>query len=332
MFRLLIAAAVGALYVAAGCAAVGTTGGPATITVKGQLAYAQRVALPGNAGAVVEVRDISRPEGEGVVAERRIDLRGRQMPIPFELEVDPARLEPGRPYAVRGGITIGGRPAWVSDPVPLAARSGTVDLGTLALQPVRVGAFPSTFLCGDLRVTLDFLGEKARLTVGQTEWEMRQTRTASGARFEALNDPTTWFWNKGRGGMLSIKGREYPECREADVSAADVRGAEWIVEDIDGGGIIDRSRATLVFGPDGRLSGRGSCNAYTGQYVMAGDSVTVSGIVSTTMSCAPALMAQEARFLEVLRDVKRFEIRADGALVLHTDDRRSILARRGRPG
>jgi heat shock protein HslJ len=47
------------------------------------------------------------------------------------------------------------------------------------------------------------------------------------------------------------------------------------------------------------------------------------------MSCAPSLMAQEARFCEVLRDVKRFEIRADGALVLHTDDRRSILARRG---
>jgi heat shock protein HslJ/uncharacterized lipoprotein YbaY len=329
MLRFIVAGTAAVLAVAAGCATVGTAEAPRMITVKGQLAYAQRVALPGNAGAIVEVRDTSQPEGKGVVAERRIELRGRQVPIPFELEVDPARLEPGRPYAVRGGITLGGRPAWISDPVPIAARSGTVDLGTLALQPVRIGAFPSTFVCGDLRMTLDFLGEKARLTVGQAEWEMRQTRAASGARFEAVNDPTTWFWNKGQGGRLSIKGREYPECREASVSGADVQGVEWIVEDINGGGIIDRSRATLVFGPDGRLSGRGSCNAYTGRYAMTGDGVTVSGIAGTKMSCAPSLMAQEARFHEVLRDVKRFEIRADGALVLHTDDRRSILARRG---
>jgi putative lipoprotein len=144
-----------------------------------------------------------------------------------------------------------------------------------------------------------------------------------------VNDPTTWFWNKGQGGRLSIEGREYPECREAAVSGADVQGVEWIVEDINGGGIIDRSRATLVFGPDGRLSGRGSCNTFNGQYVITGDAVTVSGIAGTKVSCAPSLMAQEARFHEVLRDVKRFEIRADGALVLHTDDRRSILSRRG---
>jgi len=299
------------------------------ISVKGELSYAQRVALPGGAQAIVEVRDSAQPEGQGVVAERRIDLRGRQVPIPFELDVDQARLEPGKAYAVRGAVTIGGRPAWLTDPAPLVARSSAVDLGTLVLQPVRVGAFPSTFLCGDLRMTLDFLGEKARLTVGQTEWDMRQTRTASGARFEAVNDPATWFWNKGQGGILSIQGREYPECREASVSGADVRGVEWIVEDVNGGGIIDRSRATLVFGPDGRLSGRGSCNGYTGQYAMTADSVTVSGIASTTMSCAPSLMAQEARFLEALRDVKRFQIRADGALVLHTEDRRSIRARRG---
>jgi heat shock protein HslJ/uncharacterized lipoprotein YbaY len=329
MLGVVIVGAVAALSVAAGCANVGTAEAPRMVTVKGQLSYAQRVALPGNAGAIVAVRDTSEPDGKGVVAERRIDLRGRQVPIPFELDVDPARLQAGRPYAMRGGITIGGRPAWISDPVPLAARSGTVDLGTLALKPVRIGAFPSTFVCGDLRMTLDFLGEKARLTVGQREWEMRQTRTASGARFEAVNDPKTWFWNKGQGGMLAIEGREYPECREARVSGADVQGVEWIVEDINGGGIIDRSRASLVFGPDGRLSGRGSCNAYAGRYAMTGDGITVSGIAGTKMSCAPSLMAQEARFHEVLRDVRRFEIRADGALVLHTEDRRSILARRG---
>ena len=301
------------------------------LTVKGTLTHAERIGLPANSAAVVEVRDISQTEGRGVAAEQRFDLRGRQVPIPFEVNVDPAKLEAGKAYTVRGAVTIGGRPAWASDAVPLTARSGTVDVGALAMKPVRVGAFPTAFQCGDLRATVDFLGERARLTIGQTEYELRQTRTASGARYEAVGDPSTWFWNRGRGGMLSWKGRQYPECREAAATLSDLQGVEWVVEDINGGGIIDRSRATLVFGPDGRLSGRGSCNTYTGRYVVSGDTVRVSELASTRRACAPSLMDQETRFHDALKQVARFEVRADGALVLHTDDRRSILARRGGP-
>ena len=312
---------------AAGCA--GFAPAPATMTVKGELTYAARIALPGSAQAIVEVRDTSQPEGSGVVAEQRIDLRGRQIPVPFALTVDPAKLDAGKRYAARGAVTIAGRPAWATDPVPLTPRSGVVELGTLIMQPVRLQAFPSTFQCGDLRATIDFLDSRARLTIGQTTWELRQTRTASGARFEAVDDPSTWFWNRGDGGRLSVKGREYPECRMVKTSGADLRGVEWVVEDINGGGIIDRSRATLVFGADGRLSGRGSCNTYTGGYVIEGDTLKVANVAGTMMACAPSLMTQEARFHDVLKNVTRFEIRADGALVLHADDRRSIVARRG---
>jgi heat shock protein HslJ len=46
------------------------------------------------------------------------------------------------------------------------------------------------------------------------------------------------------------------------------------------------------------------------------------------MACPPALMQQEARFLEVLRNVRRFDVSANGALVLQTGDRRTITARR----
>jgi heat shock protein HslJ len=40
-------------------------------------------------------------------------------------------------------------------------------------------------------------------------------------------------------------------------------------------------------------------------------------------------MQQEALFLDVLRNVSRFDIGPDGALVLHANDRRTIKARRG---
>jgi heat shock protein HslJ len=39
-------------------------------------------------------------------------------------------------------------------------------------------------------------------------------------------------------------------------------------------------------------------------------------------------MQQEAKFLEVLQNVRRFDVTVDGALVLETDDRRTIKARR----
>jgi hypothetical protein len=48
----------------------------------------------------------------------------------------------------------------------------------------------------------------------------------------------------------------------------------------------------------------------------------------TIMASAPALMAQERLFLDMLQNVRRFDVRPDGALVLQTDDRRTITARR----
>jgi heat shock protein HslJ/uncharacterized lipoprotein YbaY len=327
--RSLAACGLLALGALAGCAGP-VAREPAMLTVKGTLVAREHVGLPAGSVAIVEVRDASRPEGSGVVAEQRIDLKGRAGPIPFRVEVDPRKLEADRPYAVRGGVTVGGRPAWITSPLPLASRSGVIDLGELALMPLRIGAFPIRFQCGEAAMTIDFLGERARLTVGQTEYEMRQTRTADGARFEAVNDATTWFWNRGRGGTLSWQGQEYPECRQVDTTLSELMGAQWVVEDIDHAGIIDRSRATLAFGADGQLSGRGGCNTYAGHYEVRDNTVRISGVVGTMRECSPALMNQERRFYAVLRDATRVQVRADGALVLHTDDRRSIVTRRER--
>jgi len=105
-------------------------------------------------------------------------------------------------------------------------------------------------------------------------------------------------------------------------------GTEWVVEDIDGGGIIDRSRATLRFLPDGRIAGRASCNDYVGRWTLDGERLRVDGLGSTLKACAPALMAQERRVLDRLRSASRFEITPDGALRLLGDGPGGLLARR----
>ncbi|RXZ42813.1 META domain-containing protein [Crenobacter cavernae] len=125
---------------------------------------------------------------------------------------------------------------------------------------------------------------------------------------------------------MAVDGRRYRGCGGEPVAL--LRGAEWVVEDIGGGGIIDSSRATLNFRDGGRLDGRASCNSYSTSYTLTGESLTVGRGASTLMACAPALMQQEQRFLDILQGVNRFEISDTGALVLIDAQGRKITARR----
>jgi heat shock protein HslJ len=46
------------------------------------------------------------------------------------------------------------------------------------------------------------------------------------------------------------------------------------------------------------------------------------------MACAPALMRQEDLFLDILKNVRGFELGPDGALILRAGDGRTVTARR----
>ncbi len=105
------------------------------------------------------------------------------------------------------------------------------------------------------------------------------------------------------------------------------RGGGWVVDDLAGAATIDGSRLTLQFLADDRIAGRASCNRYQGQYQLSDSgALTVSGLGSTRMACAPALMQQEARFLELLGQVTRARIGQDGSLRLSTDTGATMTA------
>jgi heat shock protein HslJ len=124
-----------------------------------------------------------------------------------------------------------------------------------------------------------------------------------------------------------LDGRELNGC--GGDPAVLLQGAEWVVEDIAGAGIVDGSRATLNFGADGQLAGSGSCNRYSGSYMLTGEGLSVSSKTAMTMmACVPALMQQESRFMELLSQVRRFRLGADGALILESDTGGTITARR----
>lgn len=105
-------------------------------------------------------------------------------------------------------------------------------------------------------------------------------------------------------------------------------GREWIIEDIDGRGVIDNSPASLLFGPDGSLSGNATCNRIIGTYEQTGQSIVVTNTGTTMMICPPSLQNQEELLLEIIANIESFSIDDTGALVLHTSNNKSILARR----
>ena len=92
--------------------------------------------------------------------------------------------------------------------------------------------------------------------------------------------------------------------------------------------VSDMPRATLNFGLDGRVSGKAFCNSYSGGYALTGEGLTFNGMAATKMACMEPLDGLEQRFMAVLTKVQRFDITADGALVLHAADGGTIMALR----
>lgn len=197
--------------------------------------------------------------------------------------------------------------------------------------------------CGKQEITVRANAEQAELTVGAKRYLLQAQRSASGARFASSAYPGTSFWSKGERGMLMIEGQAYPECvppasttpvvAPAVVASAesgppsDLTVREWVVESIDGRGVVDNSRTTLVFDPQGQISGRAGCNRYSGSFQLQGASFEARSVVTTRMICVPALMEQEARFLALLAQARSLQLQRDGSLVLRTQDQRRIVAR-----
>ncbi|MBD3642092.1 MAG: META domain-containing protein [Marinobacter sp.] len=123
---------------------------------------------------------------------------------------------------------------------------------------------------------------------------------------------------------LTVNGQTYDGCG-GDPQRL-LRGAEWVVEDLAGAGIIDSSRVTIRFLADNRVAGRGSCNRYTGSYQLTGEGIGFGALASTRMACVPALMNQEARFLGLLGEVSRVRIGRHGQLQLSTPSGDTITA------
>ena len=308
--------------------------------ITGNLVYRERIALRPGSTATVTLEDVSRADAPSrTIATRTIQLDGRQVPIPFTIGVDADELSARGRYSLRATIHgPDGNLAWTTDTARLFDPSaGDQDFGDVTLVQVRGGGNSDernevAYRCGDTNVDVTYAENGVIFRFDNREFRLRRMPSGSGGKYvNGTSGQSNYvlFWEKGDNAQLQFGDRDYPECTRVTSSAGILRlGHEWVVEDIDDRGIIDSSRVTVTFSVDGRISGRASCNDYSGSYRVDGANLIVSDRLAVTRKlCAPALMNQEERFLSTLTQTSNISRDASGSLLLASDNEGSLRAR-----
>ncbi|MCX6027860.1 MAG: YbaY family lipoprotein [Chloroflexi bacterium] len=93
----------------------GATASSTANSVTGTITYWQRIALAPDAVIVVALVDVSKQNTPAtVIVSQTIPAAGKQVPFPFELKYDPAKIDPKNTYAVQARITVGGELRWIN--------------------------------------------------------------------------------------------------------------------------------------------------------------------------------------------------------------------------
>ncbi|MGL4241117.1 MAG: META domain-containing protein [Beijerinckiaceae bacterium] len=104
-----------------------------------------------------------------------------------------------------------------------------------------------------------------------------------------------------------------------------LRGSEWRVISLSGGGLPADAGVTVAFHAENRVTGRSGCNSYFATAESLGGRIAFGAVGSTRRACPPPQMALETRFLQILRSVDRWDMR-NGRLTLMAPDGRRIVA------
>jgi heat shock protein HslJ len=111
-----------------------------------------------------------------------------------------------------------------------------------------------------------------------------------------------------------------------------LEGGPWLVEDLNGGGMIDNARIDLTFDPGDHgtsgVYGKSGCNRFRGSWTQTGSTVKFGPLAGTMMACAPALMELEQKFLKTMEAVTTVSYDASGAALLKAPDGRVIKIRK----
>ena len=140
-------------------ALVSESGTSVTATLDGSVAYVERIALAPGSLTVVELLDVTNPDVPIVVSEVTVPTEGKNIPISFSLNYDPALIEKSKSYGLSARIMEGETIRLASiQPRPVLTNGNQVNEVALMVAPPKAESevvssdppftLPSTELAG----------------------------------------------------------------------------------------------------------------------------------------------------------------------------------------
>lgn len=115
---------------------------------------------------------------------------------------------------------------------------------------------------------------------------------------------------------VEANGRSYTGCGGPRVTAPRIDGTGWRITAINGQPLADGREPAELTLREGQLTGTAGCNRMTGQYSIAHDRLSVTGLALTRMACPAALMAQEQAVTALLSGPLAITAAAGGGVTL----------------
>ena len=107
-------------------------------TVTGTITYLVRMALPTQATVQVQLLGMARSDAPAtVIAQEKFALGTKQVPIPFTLKYNPAKIESTHSYSVSAKVFLGSEVKFASDQVYPVLTKGNPSNVDLILKPAK---------------------------------------------------------------------------------------------------------------------------------------------------------------------------------------------------
>jgi len=311
--------------------------------VRGTVAYRERIALPPDAVLEAELQDVARADAPAVVLGRFRAGPAGQVPIPFAIPYDPARIVVTGRYVVRARVLAGDRLLFTSDTAAPVLTQGAGDRVNLMLvraaaPAAPLGSLPATF--EGVIPCADCPGIRQRIVL-QPDGRFRSRMTYL-ERNRSFNERGTWAVEGGTLVLTSRSTQRWAIRDAATLAMLDQQGqpivstANYTLARIGGTNSAPLTRRLALAGPrwtlvkigdqavtaapDGRapflqfdaaverFSGDGGCNRLAGGFKQAGPALTIGPTARTMMACIGPAMETENRFAGALQQVRTWAI------------------------
>jgi putative lipoprotein len=107
----------------------------------------------------------------------------------------------------------------------------------------------------------------------------------------------------------------------------ELSGTTWLVENIDGQGVMDMLQSTLHFKDAENVTGKSGCNNFFSIVYIDEWLISFGPIGTTRMACSEAIMDQEQRYLNALTATGRYQYNPETDLLYFYDDNNKNVLR-----